>query len=110
MTLRRNSKLNTDHTDANGSIVGCLRLPYDWTNPSIGHRPMDIDDEGMARTKGVNPAARRLQLGMSAIVERPDGTVVELFPDGREVVLHRSKEPAEHSEPDLSDDFDGPSF
>ena len=71
---------------------------------------MDIDDEGIARTKGVNPAARRLQLGMSAIVERPDGAVVELFPDGREVVLHGSTEPTEHSEPELSNDLDGPGF
>lgn len=48
---------------------------------------MDIYDEAKARTQGVSPASRRLQLGLSAIVGRPDGAVVELFPDGREVVL-----------------------
>ena len=61
----------------------------------------DGDEEGIARTRGINPAARRLQLGMSAIVGRPDGAVVELFPDGTEVVLHGPKEPTGHSGPDL---------
>ena len=59
--------------------------------------PVDIDEEAIARTKGVNPAARRLQLGMSAIVGRSDGAVVELFPDGREVVLDPpSDSPSDH--------------
>ena len=71
---------------------------------------MDHDEEGIARTRGVNPAARRLQLGMSAIVGRPDGAVVELFPDGTEVVLHAPKVPTEGSEPNPSIGLDGPSF
>lgn len=56
---------------------------------------MDIYEEAQARTKGISPASRRLQLGLSAIVSRPDGAVVELFPDGREVVLDPPNEPAD---------------
>ena len=62
---------------------------------------------GIARTRGVNPAARRLQLGMSAIVGRPDGAVVELFPDGTEVVLHGPKEHSESFNPNPTDDLGG---
>ena len=50
---------------------------------------MDFDEESTARINGFSPAARRLQLGLSAIVGRLDGTVVEIFPDGTEVVLSR---------------------
>ena len=71
---------------------------------------MEFDEEGIARTRGVNPAARRLQLGMSAIVGRSDGAVVELFPDGTEVVLHGPKEPAESLKPNFSGGLDGPGF
>ena len=70
---------------------------------------MDIEEEAIVRTTGVNPAARRLQLGMSAVVGRPDGAVVELFPDGREAVLHAPEEFTGSSEPDLSGELDGPS-
>ena len=48
---------------------------------------MDFDEESIARTSGFSPADRRLQLGLSAIIGRPDGTVVEIFPDGTETVL-----------------------
>lgn len=43
---------------------------------------MDFDEESIASTSGINPVTRRLQLGLSAIIGRPDGTVVEVFPDG----------------------------
>ncbi len=72
--------------------------------------PIDRDEEGIARTRGINPAARRLQLGMSAIVGRPDGAVVELFPDGTEVVLHPPKEPSERLDPKPSRRPHGPSL
>lgn len=39
------------------------------------------------RTDGVSPGRRRLQLGLSAIIGRKDGSVVEIFPDGTERVL-----------------------
>ena len=48
---------------------------------------MDFDEETIARTSGFSPADRRLQLGLSAIIGRPDGTVVEIFPDGTETAL-----------------------
>ena len=60
---------------------------------------LEEDKEGPARTLGISPAARRLQLGMSAVVGRADGTVVELFPDGTEVVLHNPKEPTQQPDP-----------
>ncbi len=68
---------------------------------------MEVDEAGAPRTRGVNPAARRLQLGMSAIVGRPDGALVELFPDGTEVVLHGPKERAESFDPNPADDLSG---
>ena len=64
---------------------------------------MDIHEEAKARTKGVSPASRRLQLGLSAIVSRPDGAVVELFPDGREVVLDPPRESRSDHDADVTD-------
>ena len=71
---------------------------------------MDIYEEAIARTKGINPAARRLQLGLSAIVGRPDGAVVELFPDGRGVVLDPPSEPESDHDADETDEMGGPGF
>lgn len=48
------------------------------------------------RTQGVEPGRRRLQLGLSSIIGREGGVVVEVFPDGTETVLFGpgAKEPA----------------
>ena len=42
------------------------------------------------RTRGVEPGRRRLALGLTSVIGREDGSVVEVFPDGTEKVL---KEP-----------------
>lgn len=68
---------------------------------------MDIYEEAKARTKGVSPASRRLQLGLSAIVSRSDGAVVELFPDGREVVLDPPRESGPDHDADVNDENGG---
>lgn len=68
---------------------------------------MDFDEESIARTKGVSPGLRRLQVGLCAIVGREDGAVVKLFPDGREEVLHPPKESADGSNSPLGDDLGG---
>ncbi len=70
---------------------------------------MDFDEEGIARTQGVSPGLRRLQVGLCAIVGREDGAVVKLFPDGREEVLHPPKEGADGSNSSLADDPSGQS-
>ena len=64
---------------------------------------MDFDEESIARTSGIDPVARRLQLGLSAIIGRPDGAVVEIFPDGTERVLACRDGARSDSEPDLAD-------
>ena len=64
---------------------------------------MDFDEESIARTGGFNPAARRLQLGLSAIIGRPDGTVVEIFPDGTETVLARRSQAGNDHDRNLED-------
>ena len=71
---------------------------------------MDIYEEAKARTSGVSPASRRLQLGLSAIVSRPDGAVVELLPHGTEVVLHPPTEPNENLDPKPSHCPQGPNL
>lgn len=43
-------------------------------------------EELVARTEGVSPAKRRLQLGLPAIILRDD-RVVKLLPDGTETDL-----------------------
>ena len=73
-------------------------------------RHLDIYEEAMARTKGISPTARRLQLGLSAIVGRPDGAVVELFPDGREVVLDPPSEPRPDHDTNSAYEMGGPSL
>ena len=39
------------------------------------------------RTKGIEPGRRRLALGLTSVIGREDGSVVEVFPDGSEKVL-----------------------
>ena len=39
------------------------------------------------RTRGVEPGRRRLALGLTSVIGREDGSVVEVFPDGTEKVL-----------------------
>ena len=68
---------------------------------------MDIYEEAKARTKGISPATRRLQLGLSAIVSRPDGSVVELFPDGKEVVLDPPRESGSKHDTDVNHEKGG---
>ena len=48
------------------------------------------------RTRGIEPGRRRLQLGLSSIIGREGGIVVEVFPDGTETILvgPDAKEPA----------------
>ena len=67
----------------------------------------DEDQESIARTSGISPAARRLQLGLSAIVGRPDGAVVEMFPDGTEVVLDPPGQSSSDQDPDVADEKGG---
>ena len=43
-----------------------------------------VDD---VRTRGVAPGRRRLALGLTSIIGREDGSVIEVFPDGTEKVL-----------------------
>ena len=43
------------------------------------------------RTEGVAPGLRRLQVGLTSVIGREDGAVVEVFPDGSEVVLVEPK-------------------
>ena len=71
---------------------------------------MDFDEESIARTQGVSPGLRRLQVGLCAIVGREDGAVVKLFPDGREVVLHPPKESAGSLDSHLADEPGGRGF
>lgn len=46
-----------------------------------------------SRTEGVAPGLRRLQVGLSSVIVRGDGAVVEVFPDGSEVVLVEPQDP-----------------
>lgn len=71
---------------------------------------MDIYEEAKARTNGISPASRRLELGLSAIVSRPDGAVVELFPDGKEVVLDPPRESGPDHDADVNDEHGGRDF
>ena len=48
---------------------------------------MDFQEELLARTKGLDPVADRLRVGLPAVIGRPDGTVVKIFPDGSEELL-----------------------
>ena len=48
---------------------------------------MDFQEELLARTKGLDPAADRLRVGLPAVIGRPDGTTVKIFPDGSEEIL-----------------------
>lgn len=50
---------------------------------------MDFQKELLARTKGLDPAADRLRVGLPAVVGRPDGAIVKIFPDGSEELLSR---------------------
>lgn len=68
---------------------------------------MKFDEESIARTQGVSPGLRRLQVGLCAIVGREDGAVVKLFPDGREEVLHPPKGSADDSNSPLADETTG---
>ncbi len=68
---------------------------------------MDFDEETIARTSDFSPADRRLQLGLSAIIGRPDGTVVEIFPDGTETVLARRSHADNDLDPNLEDGSGG---
>lgn len=70
---------------------------------------MEFDEESIARTQGVSPGLRRLQVGLCAIVGREDGAVVKLMPDGREMVLHPPKESTDGSNSPLADDPGGQS-
>ena len=49
--------------------------------------------EAEARLRGVNPAARRLAAGLSAIVGDKEGNVVEIFPDGTRTIVHKALSP-----------------
>lgn len=62
---------------------------------------MDFDAESAARTSGLDPVARRLQLGLSAIIGRSDGSVIEVFPDGTETVLAKRSRSGNHHDADL---------
>lgn len=53
-----------------------------------------VDD---VRTRGVAPGRRRLALGLTSVIGREDGSVVEVFPDGTEKVL---KGPSEGAPPE----------
>lgn len=48
---------------------------------------MDFQEELLARTKGLDPAADRLRVGLPAVIGRPDGAIVKIFPDGSEELL-----------------------
>ena len=52
---------------------------------------MLLQEEIIARTKGLDPAGDRLRVGLPAVIGRPDGTVVKIFPDGSEVILSDSQ-------------------
>lgn len=39
------------------------------------------------RTRGVKPGKRRLELGLTSVIGREDGSVIEVFPDGSETLL-----------------------
>ena len=49
--------------------------------------------EAGARVRGVDPAARRLAVGLSAIVGDKDGNVIEVFPDGTRTILDKGSSP-----------------
>ncbi len=52
---------------------------------------MDFEEEMLARVKGLDPAADRLRVGLPAVIGRPDGTTVKIFPDGSEEILSESQ-------------------
>ncbi|MYE82298.1 MAG: hypothetical protein F4X36_10770 [Gammaproteobacteria bacterium] len=58
-------------------------------------------EEARARLRGVDPVARRLAAGLSAIVGDREGNVFEVFPDGTRTVLETGLAP-DASQPDAA--------
>lgn len=58
------------------------------------------------RTQGIEPGRRRLALGLTSVIGREDGSVVEVFPDGSEKVLEGPDEAGrrEAVQPNIVDD------
>ena len=63
-----------------------------------------MDDD--VRTQGIEPGRRRLALGLTSVIGREDGSVVEVFPDGSEKVLEGPGEGGlrEAVQPNIADD------
>ena len=58
-----------------------------------GKPAVDSLKEAEARLRGVDPVARRLAVGLSAIVGDKEGNVFEVFPDGTRTVLTKAPTP-----------------
>ena len=56
------------------------------------------------RTQGLEPGRRRLALGLTSVIGRKDGSVVEVFPDGSEEVLEGPREGSLRNDVQKDDD------